>query len=514
MDLVTLALLGVSAGATAISLVLAQRQRYAPAVCWLVAAALGLRLALIGADPFLHDWDERFHALVAKNMLTTGWARPLLRAHPLLPYDYQQWCCNHVWLHKQPLFLWQMALSLKLFGVSAMAVRLPSALLGSLLLWPVYRLGRLVFSPAVGYHAALLLAFAYYQLELTTGWQSVDHSDVAFACYVAGSVWAYYESRQPHASAWWCGLVGLLAGAAVLCKWLPGLVVYASWGLELVVRPDYRAKPSEYARLLAAIGITLLVVLPWQLYIQQQFPVESTFERSYSAQHFGQVLEGQGGPWYFYLTQNMWYQYQWLVLLLGGGLGLLCTAPYRRRPVRPLLVSCGVLFGFFSVAATKMPSYTYAVGPLLLVVAAVAWVAGLAWLRPRLGRWGRAGAAAGSCLVLVLALRPSSLLKHHTDRLAAEPAARQRKVQHTTLYKQLDGLVPAGYVVFGVPALEEIEAMFYSRQNVYAGLPSQAEYRALRAQGVRIAIFLPAGWQALPPYLATPEVRLLPGRLE
>ena len=514
MDLITLALFGLSAGATAISLVLAHRQRYARAVLWLMAAELGLRLGLIGADPFLHDWDERFHALVAKNMLTTGWVRPLLRAHPLLPYDYQQWCCNHVWLHKQPLFLWQMALSMKLFGVSEVAVRLPSALLGSLLLWPVYRLGKLVFGPAVGYHAALLLAVAYYQLELTTGWQSVDHSDVAFACYVTGSVWAYYESRQPRASVWWCWLVGLLAGAAVLCKWLPGLVVYASWGLELVARPDYRTKPSEYGRLLGAIGITLLVVLPWQLYIRQRFPVESAFEQAYSARHFGQVLEGQGGPWYFYLTQNMWYQYQWLVLLVGGGLGLLSTAPYRQRPVRPLLVSCGVLFGFFSAAATKMPSYTYAVGPLLLVVAAVAWVAGLHRLRPRLGRWGGVGVAVCSCLVLVLALRPSSLLKHHTDRLAAEPLIRQRKVQHTGVYKKLDGLLPAGYVVFGVPALEEVEAMFYSRQNVYAGLPSPAEYQALRAQGIGVAVFAPSGWQALPPHLATKEVLLLPAGLQ
>ena len=43
------------------------------------------RLLLIGLDPFLHDWDERFHAVVAKNLLADWWL-PVLRPNPLLAY--------------------------------------------------------------------------------------------------------------------------------------------------------------------------------------------------------------------------------------------------------------------------------------------------------------------------------------------------------------------------------------------------------------------------------------------
>ena len=483
------------------------------AVGLLMAAALCLRLALAGLDPFLHSWDERYHALVAKNMLT-DWTRPLLRADPVLPYDYQAWCCNHVWLHKQPLFLWQVAASLKLFGVNELAVRLPSVVLGALLVWPVYRLGRMVFDVAVGYHAALLLVMAYYQLELTAGWQSVDHGDVAFLAYVTASVWAYYESRRLNARPLsWVLLTGAFAGAAVLCKWLPGLVVYAGWLLDVLL--SRRQNAREYLRLLLSLLIAVAIFLPWQLYIQNHFPLESAFEQDYAAQHFGQVLEGKGGPWYFYLA-NLWYQFQWLTLLLAAGLGLVVTGRFRQRPLVPLLTVIGVVFVFFSLAATKMPSYTYVVAPLLFLLMALAWVEAERWLSSQKTNWAWAATIVLAGLIVTLSLRPTALLKHHT--LASAPPAiraeRQQKIQHTEVYRRLDALVPSGYVVLNAPDLEDVEAMFYSHRNVYTWWPSEAEYRVLRAQGKGVAMFPARADQVLPAYLREHDVLLIATDLE
>lgn len=98
-----------------------------------------LRFFASYAEPFLHPWDERFHALVSMNMINDP-LRPMLHANPLLPYSSTEWCCTHVWLHKLPLFLWQMALSMKLFAVSEIALRLPSVLQGSLMILLIYRL--------------------------------------------------------------------------------------------------------------------------------------------------------------------------------------------------------------------------------------------------------------------------------------------------------------------------------------------------------------------------------------
>jgi len=484
------------------------RGYHSQAVLVLIVSALALRLGLAGLDPFLHNWDERFHALVAKNLLA-DWSRPVLRVAPVLEYDYRQWCCNSVWLHKQPLFLWQIAGSFWLFGVNELALRLPSALLGALVIWPIYRLGCLAFTPTVGYCAAVLFAFACYSLELTSGWQSVDHADAAFLSYVTGSLWAYYEYRNAGIGRWrWALLVGLLAGAAVLCKWLPGLVVFAAWAADVLADAS-RRRVREYGRILAALAVALAVVLPWQLYIRHRFPLESAFEQEYAARHFGEVLEGDDGPWYFYIT-NLWYQFQWLVLLIAGGLGLLFRTRRRGRTLLPLLIACGIIFGFFSLAATKMVSYTYVVAPALLLIAALAWVEATRWL----GRRGRIGQVAGlilTAVVLLIDFRPSALLKHHsiTHTSPALRQERQRKLQHTAIYRQLDELVPAGCVVFNAPPFEDVEAMFYSHRNVYSRLPTEAECRTLQSQGTQIAVFTGSGSSRLPIYLQAPLVLIV-----
>lgn len=33
---------------------------------WLLAGAAAIRTVMIALDPYLHSWDERYHALVAK----------------------------------------------------------------------------------------------------------------------------------------------------------------------------------------------------------------------------------------------------------------------------------------------------------------------------------------------------------------------------------------------------------------------------------------------------------------
>jgi len=63
------------------------------------------------SDFFLHVWDERYHALVAKN-LTKHPFFPTLYDKPILPFDYKSWVGNHIWLHKQPLPLWLKTLRL------------------------------------------------------------------------------------------------------------------------------------------------------------------------------------------------------------------------------------------------------------------------------------------------------------------------------------------------------------------------------------------------------------------
>jgi hypothetical protein len=111
------------------SCVFARRERWTMAAVALGAAALLVR-AYAAGDLALHPWDERYHAVVAKHLIETPLV-PTLYAEPVLPYDYRDWTGNHVWLHKPPLSLWSQALSMWLFGVAEIPMRLPSVLFGS-----------------------------------------------------------------------------------------------------------------------------------------------------------------------------------------------------------------------------------------------------------------------------------------------------------------------------------------------------------------------------------------------
>jgi len=51
------------------SIVAAVMGRRKEAFWLLLFAAFVMRLMMIGLDPYLHSWDERFHAVVAKNMM-------------------------------------------------------------------------------------------------------------------------------------------------------------------------------------------------------------------------------------------------------------------------------------------------------------------------------------------------------------------------------------------------------------------------------------------------------------
>src|SRR3989304_1374435 len=94
-------------------------KQYTFSIFLLLLAGLILRI-YISSDFYLHSWDERFHALVAKNLINHH-LKPTLYDNPILQYDYKCWVGNHIWVHKQPLSLWTIALSLWIFGINEIA---------------------------------------------------------------------------------------------------------------------------------------------------------------------------------------------------------------------------------------------------------------------------------------------------------------------------------------------------------------------------------------------------------
>ncbi len=334
----------------------------------LFIGSLGLGYFIVNLDPFLNLWDEQYHALVAKH-LSQNFLKPTLYSIPLLEYDYRNWTGNHIWLHKQPLFLWQMALSIKLFGTTTFAVRLPSIILHSLITLMIFRIGKISISERVRYYGALFFAVAYYPLELVSGHFSTDHNDVTFLFYITASIWAWFEyqhSQKKH----YLILIRLFSGCAILVKWLVGLLIYAIWFLTIGISDKRNwIRLKLYFPIIVSLSITFLVIIPWQVYITSNFPRESSYEFAYNTKHFFEPIEDHGG--------GIWFHIDALKEIYGSGIlipflylfGLIIFIKNTQSKIYKVAIASTILitYLFYSLASTKMVSFCVIVSPFFFL---------------------------------------------------------------------------------------------------------------------------------------------------
>ncbi len=158
------------------------KEDYKISILLLILCGLALRV-YVSTDCCLHLWDERYHALVAKNLIKHPLI-PTLYDNPVLPYDYKSWISNHIWLHKQPLPLWAMAASMSLFGVNEIALRIPSIILSTLGIWLIFAIGSYLFNKKTGFLAAFLFSINGLIVETTGGRAAADHIDLFFIIFI------------------------------------------------------------------------------------------------------------------------------------------------------------------------------------------------------------------------------------------------------------------------------------------------------------------------------------------
>lgn len=464
------------------------------ALLLLVLGALGLGFFIAGLDPFLVLWDEQYHALVAKNMLDAPF-RPTLYAAPLLEYEYKNWTANHVWLHKQPLFLWQMALSLKLFGINELSVRIPSIIMHAFAALMIYRIGRISYSRTAGFYGAVFFSFAYYPLELLAGKYETDHNDVAFLFYVTASFWAWFE-YQHSAKKYWLIVIGILSGCAVLVKWLVGLLIYSVWILTLGVNDKKNwLRPRSYSPVLLSFIISLVVFIPWQLFILNRYPEEARYEYQLNAEHFFRAVENHGGDVFFHFNafKDLYGAGDLVPFLLLAGLFLFvknaATGVYRVAVLSAVVIT----YGFYTAAATKMPSFCMIVSPFVFLALGVLIDSILRFLNRKTGfKWietlFRPIAILVICFFLIDLPR---IANYHTDWKPNDNRNRKADLEQMAFIKQLSGTLREGkYVVFNVAKRYggHIPVMFYTGYIAYDFIPGKEQLEKIKQQPYEIAV--------------------------
>ncbi|CAN5301129.1 hypothetical protein BH09BAC5_BH09BAC5_03980 [soil metagenome] len=454
-------------------------------IALLLGAAIVFFLFACILDPFLNPWDERFHALVAKNLMK----------HPLMPtlYDetvvnmpYDKWDRYHVWLHKQPLFLWQIALSYKIFGVNEFALRFPSALLCILSVFALYRSGKILGNENVGFYAAFLLTTSFYMIQLVSGYQELDHNDVSFIGYITLSIWAwleYFNSKNKR----WLILIGIFSGFAILCKWMVGLLVYLGWGIFSLIENRFTIK--KYWNILLSVLITALVFLPWQILILKWYPAEAAESYSYySTKHLFEAVDGHDGKWYYHfgLMGEMFGAF--VPYLIIPALVIFYLKIKNKKIFYSFFVMLFAVYGLFSFAATKMPSFT----TILILPIFISMAFLIDFLVSQYEHFKLPKHL--SKLILILSFGAFAFLRIDFNSLnethciiGEENYCRKIWEGNKRIFQGLN--VPANSVLFNVNGRNYIDAMFYTGLPSYNFIPTEAQYRDVQQKNRTIVLF-------------------------
>lgn len=493
----------------ATSLLFFQRGKINAALLFLLLGGATFRLMLVLMDPFLHTWDEQFHALVAKNLAQHP-LHPTLIDQPVMPVNPADWTTNHTWLHKPPFFLWGMAGSIKIFGSTVFAVRLPSLLLCILLIPVIYRTGKLLLNPATGYAAALLYAASGFQIHLASGQLNTDHNDLIFNALVVLSCWALteYVCNKPFRR--YALLCGLFSGCAVLTKYLPGLLPLGIFGLLLLLHPQWRVKRQHWINLALAALLCGAVFIPWKIYTAIHWPAESAVVAAHYSDHLTDAL-GHSGPWYFHFAELL-KNYGWLFMLfILPGFYFLYRKSTHRSYVLALAAATCIVYAFYSVVPIRMPLFCLPVAFILFIAAGAL----LSELIPQLLRIRYLPKFIGFGLVFLALINWVNLGYiefWHCDR-EGKDIYRQSRIYNKQAAESFSAKLPAGsYVFFNCPFQATVATMFYTGQTAYGYLPLEESIPQIRKAypALRIIVFddgnLPAWMHSHPDIQLVPDI--------
>ena len=271
-------------------------------------------------------------------------------------------------------------------------------------------------------------------------------------------------------------LVGVATAAAYFTKETPSVVILAVFFFALCARgASWRARLTAPA---AALGVALCLVLPWQLYVARAFPEVAAVARARGARYFLNVVDHQGGPWYYHLA-NLPLDFGPLAPIALGWLGV---QAWRARPeLRPLVYWLALVYGVFTLAATKMQSYVLIAAPVMFVA-----LGGFVFdaLQGGSPRWRRS-LHAGVSLLLVAAAALAVLRVEGPFEAKARNPLWARELRW--LAAEVEKLPPGKRAVFGVKW--PVECMYYARATCLSDAPTPEGVARAGAAGFAVAAY-------------------------
>lgn len=301
--------------------------------------------------------DEGRYAEMAREMAVSGdWITPRLNG---IKY-----------FEKPPLQTWMNALTFRALGLGEWQARLWTGLCGLFGILLTAYTGRRVFSPRVGLYAGLVLASSFL-------WAAMSHIntlDMGLAAMMTLTLCALLLAQHPGASAtehryWmlacWSGMA-----LAVLSKGLIGIVLPAGV-LALYVLATRNWALLKRLQILIGLPLFLAITAPWFILVSlknPEFPYFFFIHEHF--QRFTSTVHHREGAWHYFIP----------ILLLGilPWIGLMPQSLWNARrqttdilqPRILLLLWTVLIFVFFSISGSKLPSYILPIFPAMALLIA------------------------------------------------------------------------------------------------------------------------------------------------
>jgi 4-amino-4-deoxy-L-arabinose transferase-like glycosyltransferase len=367
----------------------------------------------------LAGYDDSYFAHEAKEMVRTGdWWSVHFNGEPVLAHP--------------PLFPWLVASSFKLFGMSDVAAKLPSALLGlGTILLTYFLTLELTGQAWLSLFAMLALASTQFFIKIATH----AMTDVPFTFLFTMAIFFYVKGLTKSE---FLTFLGLPLGLALLTRSVVGLLALGIILAHLVLTKRFRALRSPWL----ICGVALALALPSVWYASQYQLHGAAFLASHAEFLNSKIQVAPGaGRWttiFNYPLALLKYYWPWLPFLVVGFV-IEVRAALREKDQTAMLLIVWVLAVIipFSFAATRYPRYILPVFPAFSILSAIAlnrWLAG-----PRKRIFFSLACAIGCLAICLTLLFPPKARADDITRIAPVVEANSSPNQRILIYTYEDG---------------------------------------------------------------------------
>lgn len=308
-------------------------------------------------------WDEARNGINAIEMLQNG---NLFVTH----FDNQP----DMWNSKPPFMIWMIALSMKVFGITTFALRLPSVLAClTIIIYGYWFAKKHIQSISLGFIFGLVLVTSIGFIDYHASRNGDFDTMLAMWIFLYITQFYLYTTNQKKIN---LVLFSLFLGLAILtkgiaaCMILPGLAIYM-----LTSKKNLVLLKTVNIYVFSFLG--LLIGLSYYLIREQLNPgyidavIFNEITGRYSATNEGHT----GSIWYYYdLLRDQHYKYWFYILPIATLYVLVRRNQLLKNLLIFLLLQACVYFIVISVSHTKLPWYDIPLYPIFAMIIATGFV--------------------------------------------------------------------------------------------------------------------------------------------